>query len=152
MGPCGLTRVRTQGRLESRSSSLSPQDALEESSEKAVQNPHHPTLKTTCSFGTDYSKFHRHAREKSEAATLLSPEIAQLQGPEAPAQRVGRKTPKEQEEPQGLRPQVQQVRLQTDPTKFCFHRLSFTPSARCPLRLCTAGQKSHLGTGTTNGV
>lgn len=132
MGPRGLTRVRTQGRLESRSSRLSPWDALEESSEKSVQNPHHPTLKTTCSFRTDYSKFHRHTREKSEAATPLSPEIAQLQGPEAPAQRVGRKTPKEQEGPQGIRPQLHQLRSQRDHTKFCFHWLSFTPSARCP--------------------
>ncbi|MXQ87888.1 hypothetical protein E5288_WYG015355 [Bos mutus] len=105
LGPRGLTRVRTQGRLESRSS----RDALEESSEKSVQNPHHPTLKTTCSFRTDYSKFHRHTREKSEAATPLSPEIAQLQGAEAPAQRVGRKTPKEQEGPQGIRPQLHQA-------------------------------------------
>lgn len=129
MGPHGLTRIRTQGRLESRSSHLSPRDALEESSEKAVQNPHHPTLKTTCGFCTGYSKFHRHTREKSEAATPLSPEITQLQGPEAPAQWVGRKTPKEQEGPQGIRPQVQQVRPQRDHTEFCFHWLSFPSSA-----------------------
>lgn len=145
MGPHGLTRIRTQGRLESRSSHLSPPDALEESSEKAVQNPHHPTLKATCSFCTGYSKFHRHTREKSEAATPLSPEITQLQGPEAPAQWVGRKTPKEQEGPQGIRPQVQQVRPQRE------HRVLLSLALLSPFSLLPLFSSAQLARQVTWG-
>lgn len=138
--------------MESRSSHQ-PSGCLWKSHQKRQCRIHdYPTLKTTCSFCTGYSKFLPGTREKSQKQLLRCLlEITQLQGPEAPAQWVGRKTPKEQEGPQGIRPQVQQVRPQREHTEFCFHWL-LSPSACCPLQLCTAGQTSHLGTGTTNVV
>lgn len=146
LGPHGLTRIRTQGRLESRSSHLSPRDAFGRVIQKgsAESTPSH--LKDNIVFA-GYSKFHRHT-EKSEAATPLSPEITQpaAAGSEAPAQWVGRKTPKAGRATR-IRPQVQLVRPQREHTEFCFHWLSFPPSACCLFSSAQLARQVTWGTG-----